>query len=437
MDGIINEITQYDAIYRSDGPGYVRFRKYFLKKSEKSLNAKWRLNTYLPLRILLLETTRNRAKHSLNDLWLLLHMSRSKNIDIQPIPQDDIQIIPWRQISTAISAPAPVSDLHFAPNSRNHFAFSTIDGSIHFGEVETLQLLVKTSLSIPGTAFFRFQWINEKLIAGIGFSNSIFALSSDSHISEIPLPSTPSDIVAYNTNVITSDRSGNILSFDLYEVNRINNESEQVFQKLQPSAITLSKAEVEVTKLYNAKKPITTLATCKGSNYVIAGTSDGDIYVVYFEPKAIKKRKMHLTELKPKQFIKLSLAQMTKDMKPSSIDSLSIIIRNNQHMMFVNTRSEQSGIFMSNDSMRHIELVKQYRVPSLRAKTPGAINLCNNQWLIVCGTDMGDLIVGEEQDDQNILTTHESSISAVEWLPNSRNFIAADVQGLISFWTKT
>ena len=74
----IEDILNYDSIYRSDAAGYSRFRRYFLERGIKHFNRKYRENTYVPLRILLLETTRKRATHGLNDLWMMLHMTRKK-----------------------------------------------------------------------------------------------------------------------------------------------------------------------------------------------------------------------------------------------------------------------------------------------------------------------------------------------------------------------
>jgi len=61
----------------------------------------------------------------------------------------------------------------------------------------------------------------------------------------------------------------------------------------------------------------------------------------------------------------------------------------------------------------------------------------NEKWLWASGTDMGDLIICEEGEEPIILTLHESPIASLEWMENSKVFMAADQSGLISIWTKS
>ncbi|KAH0791647.1 hypothetical protein GPJ56_004436 [Histomonas meleagridis] len=435
MNAVIEEIVQYDAIYRSDGPGYVNFRRHFLKKSEKTLNPKFRANTYLPLRILLYETTRSHAKHSLNDLWLLMHMSRKKNFDL-PISTSDIEIIPWHQISAAITVPGPVSDFSFAPSSRDTFAFSTIDGSLHFAIVETLHLKILSHINIPNIVFLKFKWISPSMIVGLGFISSIFAISNQSHLYEITLQSTPSEIEIFNGNttiVIVGDICGNIYSIDFSEISTTKNDN-LIFK--QPTTATISNAYIDPVKIFNAKKPITSIRSPKDSNIILCGTSDGDIYIITVELKTSRKWKGQFSELKAKSVQNIKFNKLTKEVKPSSIDSISSVFINSKNYVFVNTRNERAALLCSDDNLKTLHLLKQYRVPSLRAKCPGALNDVNGKWLWAAGTDMGDLIIEEEGEEIVILTMHEAAITVVQWLPGVRAFISADSAGLMSIWTK-
>ena len=435
---VIDDITEYDAIYRSDGPGYVRFRKYFLKKFEHQLNPKFRENTYLPLRILLLETTRSKTKYSLNDLWLLLHSRRFKAPSILSISVSDSEIIPWNQVCSAITAPGPVSFIRCTPFSRERFAFSTIDGSIHFATTANGQLRITSSVSIPGVSFFKFDWVSETLVVGIGVTSSLFFLSSDSRIFELPMPSPPSEVARFSSStalIVVGDRSGLLYSLDLTEFNtaHITTDISSTFK--QPTNMTLSKIDPSIIKFHNSKKPITALCVPQSGECVICGTSDGDLDVVFVEQKTVRGWKGTRAELKMKSTVHIPMNGLL-NMKPCSVDALSTVHTKQGNFIFVNLRSEFAALLISEDNYRSVMLKKSIRVPSLRAKCPGSITAVNDEWIWVAGTDMGDLILQEQGEEQTILTLHETTIASVEWVPNQMKFIAADVSGLISLWTK-
>ena len=439
INQVIDDITEYDAIYRSDGPDYVKLRKYFLQKNSKTLNQKFRENNYLPIRILLLETTRSRAKHSLNDLWMLLHTRRMKEPVIQSISMEDIEMIPWHQMSTAITAPGPVSTLRCAPKSRDHFAFSTFDGSLYFAVLNTLQRKIVSHVSLPDISFFKFDWVTDSLIIGIGVTSSVFAISSDSHIFEIPLKAPPSEILRYPCQeghlALVGDRSGQVLALGLTELVSNVKQTDILFK--QPTSATISKADIDISRIHNIKRPVTSLACSQNGDVIVVGTTDGDVDVITIEQKIIKKKKRLIVELKARGTIKLDVSRLTAGIKGISIDALSIVNTQEDFYIFANARNENAGLFMSPDALKHIQLVKQFRIPSLRAKCPGQMNMVNNRWLWACGTDMGDLILCEEGDDPTILTLHENPIASLEWMEDSKVFMAADQSGLISIWTKS
>lgn len=439
MSSIIDEIVNYDAIYRSDGHGYVNIHRHFLKKSEKTLNQKFRANTYLPLRILLYETRRSQVKHSLNDMWLLMHMSRKRNGDnIQPMPAaSESDIIPWHQISAGITAPGPVSDLHFAPGSSDSFAFSTIDGTLYFGIVDALHLKIIGNLNIPEISFLKFRWVTKSFIVGIGFTSSIFGVLNDSRVYEIELHSTPSEIEIFNGNTniaIVGDLSGNLFALDLEEYASSKNEN---MSFLQTTSTTITRLDLDLIKIYNTKKPITSVTSPSNSDFIICGTSEGDVFVLSIETKNVRKWRKQTIELKVTSVQKLDVNKFVRNLKPSTIDSLSAILISSKYYIFSNFRNETAILLCSDDNMKTFHLQKQYRIPSLRAKCPGSLSNVNGKWLMASGTDMGDLIINEEGEDIIILTMHESSITVAELVPNAHSFISADSSGLMSIWTKT
>ena len=435
---VIDDITEYDAIYRSDGPGYVRFRKYFLKKFEHQLNPKFRENTYLPLRILLLETTRSKTKYSLNDLWLLLHSRRFKAPSILSISVSDSEIIPWNQMCAAMTAPGPVSFIRCTPFSRERFAFSTIDGSIHFATTANSQLRIISSVSIPGVSFFKFDWVSETLVVGIGVTSSLFFLSSDSRIFELPMPSPPSEVSRFSNSssiVVVGDRSGLLYSLDLSDLNQPHSADPTQITFKQPTSATISKIDPSVNKFHNSKKPITALCVPQSGECIICGTSDGEIDVVFVEQKTVRGWKGTRSELKMKSAVHIPMNSLLNT-KPASVDALSTVHTKQGDFIFVNLRSEFAALLISEDEYKSVILKKSVRVPSMRARCPAALTAVGDEWIWVAGTDMGDLILQEQGEEQNILTLHETAIASVEWCPNQKKFLAADVSGLISLWTK-
>ena len=437
MKNVIDDITEFDGIYRSDGPGYVQFRKYFLKRQEKSLNGKFRQNTYLPLRILLLETTRNKAKHSLNDLWMLLHTRRMKTPTILSIPTDDVEPILWHKACPTLSAPGPISSMHFAPSSTEKFAYSTLDGSLHFAIIMEDSIRPNGRIMVPSVSFLKFEWISNNLIIGFGVTTSAYVLSGETRICELVMPAPPAEVAKYHnaeSMAILGTHTGQVFSIDLSDLSM--GEPAAGFRQDLSSA-TLSKYECEVVRLHNAKKQISALASVMGSETILCGTSDGDIDIIYVECKFVRKRGKAFTELRAKSTSRISAMKFTNTPKATSVDALSLILIDMDEYIFYNTRNENAALLVIKDGDKHPQLIKSYRVPSLRAKCPGAINNFRGSWVWVCGTDMGDLIVCDKNEEPTILTLHESAIASIEWVPNAHMFLAADVSGLISFWAKT
>lgn len=437
MSSCIDDILEFDAIYRSDGPGYVQFRRYYLKKSDKTLNVKFRQNTYLPLRILLLETTRSKAQYSLNNLWMLLHTRRMKTPAILSIPTDDVEPILWHKACPTLDATAPISCMHFSPTSKDIFAYSTLDGSLHFALIAEDKIKPNGRISVPSVAFLKFEWITDSLIIGLSVTTSAYILCGGTRICELILPSPPSEVLKYPNGeaiAIIGTHTGHLYCIDLTELA----ESASGFRQDMSSA-TLSKYETEITRFHNAKKQISALASVNGSETIICGTSDGDIDIVSVEAKFVKKRGKMFMELKAKSVTRISAMKYTNSPKSTSVDSLSMIILDDSddQYVFYNTRNETAALLKMNEGAKHLQLVKNYRVPSLRAKCPCAVNNFRGKWVWVCGTDMGDLMVCDQNEDPTIVTLHESAIVSVEWVPNSHMFLAADVSGLISFWAKT
>ena len=434
----IEDILQYDSIYRSDAAGYARFRRYFLERGMKHINRKYRDNTYLPLRILLLETTRKRATHGLNDLWMMLHMTRKKSTTPKEAVPQEVDTSVWHQMSEPLNAPSPVSDLHFSPVSRDYFAFSTIDGSLHFGRIESgLKLGIVATVKVPSISFLKFKWANQNLIIGLGFTSSVFVMSSDAHLWELRLQSEPSEIESYwgiPNSCVVGDRTGSVVMCDLSQtVKNIGSVAE--FR--QPTAATISRVETDITKVYNVKKSISSLHSPANSECLLVGTSDGDVFVIGVEVRHVKKWRTARDELRCKSVQIVSMPTLVKGLKSASVDSISAMLLGSTLYMFVNTRSESGALLSSDDIANEIKVVKEFRVPSLRAKCPVGINAVGDAWMWVAGTDMGDVIIGERGEDLAIVALHESSISVVEWVPRSRVFIAADVAGVLSIWTRS
>jgi hypothetical protein len=126
--------------------------------------------------------------------------------------------------------------------------------------------------------------------------------------------------------------------------------------------------------------------------------------------------------------------KFTQSVKAASVDSLSVLRVNDTDLVLFNMRNEDAGLLVSKD--RHMNIVQNYRIPSLRAKCPCALNLVDGNWLWICGSDMGDLIVCEQEQEPVILTMHEEAIVSVDWIKGTKMFLAADVSGLVSFWRK-
>ena len=419
MSRVIDDITEFDAVYRAEGQMYVKFRKYFLRKVEKRLNPVLRENTYLPLRILLLESTKRRAKHHLIDLWTNMN-NRRMTPTILSISTDDIVPIPWQKVCSAMNAPGPISALHFAAYSPDRFAYSTLDGSIHFGAIVDKQLRTTNTISMANVGFLKFQWVSDTLIIGFGVDQSAYVLVGETRVVEIPLPSPPSEVIKFpgsSALAIIGSQTGALLTCDLSEF----------------ADDASAKGEIEPLKFHNAKKSISALAA--GRDVVICGTSDGDIDVITPEPRVSKKRGKSTTELKAKAVLRISGAKFTKSVKCAAVDCLAVLNIRDIVYILVNMRSEDAVLLRMAD--RQLQVAESIRAPSVRAKCPCAINLCNNKYMWICGSDMGDLIVGEQGQDSMILTMHEDAIVSVEWVRGSQMFIAADVTGLISLWRKS
>jgi hypothetical protein len=436
----IDDLVQYDSIYRSDGPTYSRFRSDLLKRHQRYLNPSYRQNTYLPLRILLLETTRTRTKHSLNDLMLLLQMSRKKGFDASaPTPPQEVNLLPWQSISAPIQGPGPVSCLRLAPNSYDHFAFSTIDGGIHFGKLEVLQLTILSTVTVPTFSFYQFQWVTQHLICGIGFAAAGYLVSSDSHLWEFSMPSLPSEIVRYpgaDNLCVVGDRTGMLYSFDLSNI-PLTKQVPLGTSFQQPTSATLSHADVDVRTICRLGKPVTALAATAESATLVAGTSEGEVFLVAVETKLVRKWRVTVVELRPRSIQRVILAKLMKELHPVSIDCLSSVVIDDNLYFAVNMRNERAGLFVSEDHMAHSALVKEFRLPSLRAKCPIAVTEGKQKWVVVTGSDMGDLLIAEKDASLVSLTLHETTVSVVEWLPRGRSFISGDVNGMVAFWAKT
>ena len=430
MSRVIEDITEFDAIYRAEGQMYVKFRKFFLRREEKKLNATLRENTYLPLRILLLESTKRRAKHKLIDLWTNMNNRRMNAPTILSLSTDDIVPIPWQKVCSAMNAPGPISALHFAAYSTDKFAYSTLDGSIHFGSIVDMQLRPSTTISMPNVGFLKFQWVSDTIIIGFGVDQAAYVLIGESRIIEIPLPSPPSEVVKYpgsSALAIIGSQKGVLMTCDLSEIAAPSGATHR-----QDGNIVISKGDLEPVKFHNAKKSISALSA--SSDLIICGTSDGDIDMITPEPRVIKKRGRSITEIKAKAVVRISASKFTKSVKNVSVDSLSLLRVGDVDYILLNMRSEDAALLQLAD--KRLQVAESIRAPSVRAKCPCAINMHGDSYMWICGSDMGDLIVGEQGQDSMILTMHEDAIVSVEWVKGSHMFIAADVSGLISFWRK-
>jgi hypothetical protein len=175
-------------------------------------------------------------------------------------------------------------------------------------------------------------------------------------------------------------------------------------------------------------------AIAAGADFVLCGTSDGDIDIITTEVKTSKKKGRVVSEIKVKSVSRISAVKFTRSVKTSSVDSLSVLRIGDADLVLFNMRNEDATLLNSKD--KHMTVIHNYRIPSLRAKCPCALNLVDGRWLWICGSDMGDLVVCEEDQEPVILTMHEEAIVSVDWIKGTKMFLAADVSGLVSFWKK-
>jgi hypothetical protein len=429
MRSVVDCIYDFDAQYRADGRSYLRCRKHFLKRAEKGFNIQVRDRLYLPLRILLLETTSKRAKFPLKNLWALLEAHRLKSPSIHSIPADDLEPILWQKVCAAMTAPGPISALHFAAHSSERFAFSTLDGSLHFAAIADQQLRATGEISLPNISFLKFHWLAADVILGFGVSSSAYVLHGENRIAEIGLPALPSEVIKFRMKGaigLIGSQTGVLMCCDLSELA----SAPTSFQPNSP--VTVSKCDWEVVKLHNAKKSISSLSAT--TDTIFCGTSDGDIDIVQTAVKSGKKRGKGI-DIRTKSVLRVSATKLCRSVKTASVDSLSFLEISERNFIFVNLRNEDAALLSIRD--KQLQAIEHYRVPSVRAKCPCGMNDWNGRWIWVCGSDMGDLIVCEEDQDPVILTMHEDAIVAVQWLKHRQMFIAADASGLVSFWKKT
>jgi hypothetical protein len=430
MKKVLDAIYDYDTQYRSNGRSYLRCRKHFLKRAESNFNTRVRDRVYLPLRILLLETTSKRAKFPLSDLWALLEARRLKSPSVHSIPVEDIEPILWQKVCSAMTAPGPISTLHFAAHSSERFAFSTLDGSLHFVSIVDQQLRALGAISLPNISFLRFQWLAADVILGFGVSSSAYVLHGENRIAEINLPALPSEVIKFRMNGaigIIGSQTGVLMCCDRSGLS----SAPRSFQPDSP--VTVSRVDWEIVKLHNAKKSISSLAAT--TDAIFCGTSDGDIDIVQTEIKTGKKRGKSLVEIRLKSVWRVSATRLCHSVKNASVDSISFLEISDRNFVFINLRNEDAALLDFRD--KQLLAIEHYRVPSVRAKCPCAMNDWNGKWNWLCGSDMGDLIVCEEDQDPVILTMHEDAIVAVQWLKHRQMFVAADASGLVSFWKKT
>jgi hypothetical protein len=354
---------------------------------------------------------------------------RMRTPSILSIAAEDVEPILWQKVCSAMSAPGPISALHFSAYSDDKFAFSTLDGSLHFASICDRQLRAIGCLCDPNVSFLKFQWISDSLILGFGVSQAAFVLAGDSRIFEIPLPAPPSEIAKYPTSAalaLIGSQSGHVMCCDISEF------FSGGFSLLREGAVTISKVECDVIKFHNAKKMISALAA--GPDFILCGTSDGDIDILTTELKTSKKKGKFVSEVKVKSVSRISAVKFTESVRNASVDSLSVLRINETDLLMFNTRNEEAALLASKE--KYMNVIHNYRIPSLRAKCPCALNSVDGEWLWICGSDMGDLIVCEEGQEPVILTMHEEAIVSVEWIKGTKMFLAADVSGLVSFWKK-
>jgi hypothetical protein len=89
------------------------------------------------------------------------------------------------------------------------------------------------------------------------------------------------------------------------------------------------------------------------------------------------------------------------------------------------------------DDLKHAKVVKDFRLPSLRAKCPVAISQGKSGWVVVAGTDAGDIYLCEEHALTLSLSLHEVTVVALEWLRTGKTFISGDISSTIGLWTKS
>ena len=446
MKNFIDDICEYDSIYRSDGKGYVQFRKYFLTKNQEKLDEKFRVNYYTPLRILLLEATKNKRKHSLKDLWLLLftRIMKDPHKTISISASEDY-VIPWQQMCTAFYAGGPVSNLSIFPNCLERFVFSTIDGILHFCSYATGKVEVQHSLSIPGVSFLNFCWVNNRMFCGFGVNSSLFIVTTEMKVFEIPLSFAPSNVLCYPNQslLIVAARVGVLYSVDLTDIaDSVQTNEDDFF--IKPVSTNVTKIEVNVVKFHKSKYPITDMTITASGNQIIYGTSEGEITVCCIELRNIRGWKNVRMELKETGTIRYTVSQIVANIKKAPVDAVSTLRINRgsddepilEDYLFLNMRNEYSILFVTHDEFEHLILIRSIRSPSTRAHCPALISLVDKSYICLSGTDMGDLLIAENEDDPLILTFHEEAISSVDWCKNSNKFIAADVSGVISLWTK-
>jgi WD40 repeat protein len=264
-------------------------------------------------------------------------------------------------------------------------------------------------------------------------------MSSDSRLWDLTLPSVPSEIIVFPglpSVCVVGDLAGTLQSFDLSCIPKLGHLTGSEGFK-QPTSVILSHSNADVFKIIALKVGITSLSAPPDGNSMIAGTSSGDIFIIAVEPTQIRRWRSVSTGLKTTSVQKVCLHTIAKEPKAVSIDWLSAVSMQKKIYIFANTRSENAALLMSQDVATHCQLVKTFRVPSLRAKCPVAIHCANDHWTILAGTDVGDLILCEENGVITSLPFHESTVTVVEWLQHGNLFISGDVSGLLSLWSKT
>jgi hypothetical protein len=260
-------------------------------------------------------------------------------------------------------------------------------------------------------------------------------ISGDS-LYDVELPSCPSEVVKYylcSSVLVFGDRSGLIYCIDFESTINVNDESfpPKDRRHLKQSIKTVN---LLIDKVYNTKKPVTALDVGENNGCIISGDSNAEIDVIFVEVKNKTHKRRSISALKPKSVVRISMNQFVKAVGNASVDSLSTTRVNGIDYLLVNHRSEHSILLFSQDGMKKFQLLKNFRVPSNRGKCPAAINSCERKKIAISGTDMGDLVLAEEDKETTILNLNESSINSLDWAGNFRQFLASDVSSLISFW---